>query len=336
MSEIEKEVWERALRLDAPRIASPEEEQGNGPTQFTEPYEKVICAPLDYLLSIPGKDIRGKLISAFNEWFQLPNHKLTLVKEVIDRLHTASLLIDDIQDTSQLHRGHPVAHEVSGVAQTINAANYTYFLQQERLNEIGDPRAFHIFTRALLDLHRGQGMDLYWRDAVVCPTEEEYTRMVIYKTGGLFRLALDLMQIQSLVTVDLSKLVEILGTIFQIRDDYMNLQSELYAKEKGLMEDLKEGKFSFPIIHSIHTAPGDATLINILMQRSEDEAVKMRAIKYMESTGSFQYCRETLNRLSNQARSLVEELEISLGPNKGIHGILELLHVPSAHGKRGL
>jgi len=43
----------------------------------------------------------------------------------------------------------------------------------------------------------GQGMDLYWRDTGVCPTEEEYTRMVAYKTGGLFHLALSLMQIQS-------------------------------------------------------------------------------------------------------------------------------------------
>ncbi|KAJ5802949.1 uncharacterized protein N7503_005399 [Penicillium pulvis] len=320
----------------APRTASPEEEQDHGPNLVTEPYEKVICAPLDYLLSIPGKDIRGRLISAFNEWFKLPSHKLVLVKEVVDRLHTASLLIDDIQDASQLRRGHPVAHEVFGVAQTINAANYTYFLQQERLNEIGDPRVFHIFTRALLDLHRGQGMDLYWRDAVVCPTEEEYTLMVIYKTGGLFRLALDLMQIQSSVTEDLSKMVELLGTIFQIRDDYMNLQSGLYTEKKGLMEDLTEGKFSYPIIHSIHAAPENATLINILMQRSEDEVVKKRAIKYMESTGSFQYCRETLSRLSKQARSLVEELEILLGPNKGIHGILDLLHVPSAHGNPGV
>jgi geranylgeranyl pyrophosphate synthase len=73
-----------------------------------------------------------------------------------------------------------VAHEVFSVAKTINAANYVYFLQQERLSEIGDPRAFHIFTNALLDLHRGQGTDLYWRDAVVCPTEEEYIRIVIY------------------------------------------------------------------------------------------------------------------------------------------------------------
>lgn len=93
-----------------------------------------------------------------------------------------------------------MAHEVFGVAQTINAANYAYFLQQERLRELNDPRAFHIFTQALLDLHRGQGMDLYWRDSVVCPTEEEYNRMVIYKTGGLFRLALELMQTQSAIT----------------------------------------------------------------------------------------------------------------------------------------
>lgn len=94
-----------------------------------------------------------------------------------------------------------MAHEIFGVAQTTNAANYTYFLQQERLNEIRDPRAFHFLKRALLDLHRGQEMDLYCRDAVVYSTEEEYIRMVIYKTGGLFRLALDLMQIQSHVTV---------------------------------------------------------------------------------------------------------------------------------------
>lgn len=110
---------------------------------------------------------------------------------------TFSCSIDDIQDASRLRRGHPVAHEVFGVAQTINAANYAYFLQQEKLSEIDDPRAFHIFTQALLYLHRGQGMELYWRDAVVCPTEEEYTQMVIYKTGGLFRLAVELMQIQS-------------------------------------------------------------------------------------------------------------------------------------------
>lgn len=122
--------------------------------------------------------------------------------------------------------------------------------------------------------------------------------------------------------------MELLGIIFQIRDDYMNLQSGLYAQKKGLMEDLEEGKFSFPVIHSIHAAPEDAELVNILKQRSENEATKLRAVRYMESTGSFQYCRNVLNRLTEQTRMHIEELETSLGPNKGIHCILDLLHLP--------
>lgn len=123
--------------------------------------------------------------------------------------------------------------------------------------------------------------------------------------------------------------MELLGIIFQIRDDYMNLQSGLYAQKKGLMEDLTEGKFSYPIIHSIHAAPENTELVDILKQRSEDEGVKLCAVQYMESTGSFQYCRETLSQLAEQTRLHVEELEDVLGPNKGIHFILDLLYVPS-------
>ena len=46
----------------------------------------------------------------------------------------------------------------------------------------------------LINLHRGQGMDLFWRDSLTCPTEEEYVEMVNNKTGGLLRLAVKLMQ----------------------------------------------------------------------------------------------------------------------------------------------
>ncbi|OQE16143.1 hypothetical protein PENSTE_c025G07948 [Penicillium steckii] len=295
--------------------------------QIASQCERIVRAPLDYLLSIPGKDIRSKIINAFNEWLLLPEKELSIVKDIINLLHTASLLIDDIQDGSHLRRGHPVAHDIFGVAQTINSANYAYYLQQSRLREIGDPQAFVIFTKALLDLHMGQGMDLYWRDAVVCPTEEEYTRMVAYKTGGLFHLALNLMQIQSDQKRDFSELVELLGVIFQIRDDYLNLHSVIYAEKKGLMEDITEGKFSFPIIHSIHCNPNDSELFEILKLRTDDEAVNMRAFEILESTGSFQYTRTKLKLLQTQARGVVKSLEAFLGPNKGIYKILDLLEI---------
>lgn len=90
-----------------------------------------------------------------------------------------------------------MAHSIFGIAQTINSANYAYFLAQERLRELNHPEAYEIYTEELLRLHRGQGMDLYWRDCLTCPTEEDYIEMIANKTGGLFRLAIKLMQLES-------------------------------------------------------------------------------------------------------------------------------------------
>lgn len=68
----------------------------------------------------------------------------------------------------------------------------------------------------------------------------------------------------------------------------MSLHSGLYVEKKGSMEDLTEGKFSYPVIHSIHAAPENSMLVDILKQRTENNVVKVRAVHYMESTGSFQ------------------------------------------------
>jgi geranylgeranyl pyrophosphate synthase len=105
--------------------------------------------------------------------------------------------IDDIEDSSTLRRGFPVAHRIFGIPQTINSANFMYFQAQSRLSQLHQPDAFEIFTEELLRLHRGQGMDLHWRDSLTCPTEEDYIEMISNKTGGLFRLAIKLMQLQS-------------------------------------------------------------------------------------------------------------------------------------------
>lgn len=102
-----------------------------------------------------------------------------------------------MEDNSVLRRGIPVAHNIFGTAQTINSANYVYFLALLEVRKLNNPVAMDIYTEELLNLHRGQGMDLFWRDSLTCPTEEEYLEMVDNKTGGLFRLAVKLMQAES-------------------------------------------------------------------------------------------------------------------------------------------
>ncbi|KAK6329696.1 geranylgeranyl pyrophosphate synthetase [Orbilia brochopaga] len=291
---------------------------------WSETKEKAVCAPYDYLSSLPGKDIRSQLIQAFNVYLQVPEESLTIIKQVVAMLHNASLLVDDVEDNSLLRRGFPVAHSLFGVAQTINSANYIYFRAMNEITKLGNPECVHAFTEELINLHRGQGMDLFWRDTLTCPSEDDYLEMVSNKTGGLFRLAIKLMQAQSASKVDYLDLVNLMGLIFQIRDDYMNLQSEQYAKNKGFAEDLTEGKFSFPIIHSIRANPTNLQIINILKQQTQDNGVKEYAVAYMrDQTKSFSYTESVLRDLHEQAAGMLE----SFGDNPALTAILEKLKV---------
>ena len=169
----------------------------HGKGSWSAEKDKVLMGPYEYLLNQPGKDIRTQLIAAFNEWLEVPPDSLEVITKVIGMLHTASLLVDDVEDSSLLRRGLPVAHSIFGTAQTINSANYVYFVALQELQKLKNPKAITIYTEELLNLHRGQGMDLFWRDTLTCPSEDDYLEMVGNKTGGLFRLAVKLMQAES-------------------------------------------------------------------------------------------------------------------------------------------
>ena len=80
-------------------------------SKLAHPHRELL-GPYDYLKQIPGKDVRGHLIDAFNVWLQIPQERAEDIKKIIDALHTASLLIDDIEDGSLMRRGVPVAHKI--------------------------------------------------------------------------------------------------------------------------------------------------------------------------------------------------------------------------------
>lgn len=116
------------------------------------------------------------MIEAFNLWLQVPEDDLKVITRVIEMLHSASLLyvyiirfshvwyityrIDDVEDDSILRRGVPAAHHIYGVPQTINCANYVYFLALSELTKLNKPNMIIIYTEELINLHRGQGKHL--------------------------------------------------------------------------------------------------------------------------------------------------------------------------------
>lgn len=252
----------------------------------------------------------------------IPEEKLTIIKSIISSLHNASLLIDDIEDNSKMRRGVPVAHSIYGIANTINCANYVYFIALEQCHKLNNPKAMHVFVSEMLNLHRGQGQDILWRERCVCPSEEEYKRMVMDKTGGLFRLSVGLMHAFCGTPLgNFTELLNLLGLYFQIRDDFVNVSSVSYMQSKSFCEDLTEGKFSFPIIHSIQSRPNDSRLLNILRQRTEDMNVKRHAVQWMEECGSIAYTREVLVDLKV---SILKEIQ-TLGGHPQLVELIEKL-----------
>ncbi|KAH7870056.1 isoprenoid synthase domain-containing protein [Lentinula edodes] len=303
---------------------------------WTQQNEAAVLEPFTFVTSNPGKDMRGRLIEAFNLWLNVPLDKIATIAKIVNMLHAASLMVDDIEDDSQLRRGRPVAHKVYGIPQTINTANYVYFLAFQELFTLNnsltrsEEHDLHAIVNAeLLSLHRGQGLEILWRDSLSCPSEEEYIDMVNNKTGGLLRIGIKLMMACSTTTshVDYVPLVNLIGVYFQIRDDLMNLQSPEYATNKGFAEDLTEGKFSFPVVHSIHADTSNRQILNVLQKRPTTPTLKTYAISYLKyKTKSFDYTLGVLEKLHKQALAEISRL----GGNKALVTLMESFVVDRA------
>ncbi|WRT66819.1 uncharacterized protein IL334_003782 [Kwoniella shivajii] len=306
---------------------------------WSESQERTILEPYTYISKNPGKEFRSKLIEAFNLWLQVPEADLKVVTRVVRMLHNASLLMDDVEDNSELRRGLPVAHTIYGIPQTINTANYVYFLAMQELLQLRtngctdeakgkgkgkDVDVVGLVTEELLELHRGQGLDLFWRDTLTCPTEKEYVDMVLGKAGGLLRLAVKLMMAKSASEADYVPLVNLISVWFQIRDDYMNLQSSEYEANKGFAEDLTEGKFSFPVVHGVRADDRNRQILNILQKKTNSTSLKKHVVDYLrDETKTFVYTKKILIELQRQIEDEIEDL----GGNEPLEKALKSLAV---------
>ncbi|KAG6353553.1 hypothetical protein INS49_005515 [Diaporthe citri] len=180
-------------------------------------------------------------------------------------------------------------------------------------------------------------MDLFWTYNGRIPLEEEYYRMVDQKTGQLFQIATDLMldAAEDAVTKSelrslLRGLTTLLGRCFQIRDDYQNLVSADYIKQKGFCEDLDDGKWSLPLIHLFQTQPSHMAVLNMLSTGRKNGGMtleqKQFVLEAIEEVKGLEYASSVMADLHIQLYAEVRKIEDLLGfPNPNMRVMLELL-----------
>jgi ophiobolin F synthase len=107
---------------------------------------QILSEPYRYQNSMPSKGIRDKAIDALNFWLRVPTEQIKTIKTVIQTLHCASLMLDDMEDNSPLRRGKPATHVVYGHAQTINSATFQWNQALSEVIKLSSPRCIEIFT----------------------------------------------------------------------------------------------------------------------------------------------------------------------------------------------
>ncbi|XP_045513374.1 geranylgeranyl pyrophosphate synthase-like [Pieris brassicae] len=290
--------------------------------------EEEILLPYSHIIQVKSKGIRNRIAEAFNHWLKIPNEKMKEIIDIMTMCHNGTLILDDIQDDIGVRRGIPAAHCVYGVPMASNTAINIIVLAMERCSKLG-LEALKVFNEQILELVRGQGKEIYWRDMFVCPTEAEYRRMTEQKTGGMLNIAVRLMQTFSEDTNNYTDLGKKLGYYFQLIDDYCNIgqpeKLEERPSDKVLLDyymDLTEGKFTIPIIHAIRTGKGESVL-SILKQRPTNLELKRYCVSLLEGLGSLEYTRKIIRDFEAHLRSEIRRL----GGNPLMDAVLDQYNV---------
>ena len=287
----------------------------------------MLYLPYSYMQSCGGKKFRSTLIDLCSTWFSIDKPVLNSLKNIIETIHCCTLIIDDIEDSSQTRRKCKCAHLIYGEPLTLNAAYLKLFTLLNELdhhfeNNLDETRI--IILKSMKHLHLGQGADIYWMTKKYCPSIDQYLNMIDEKTGALIVLLLELALLHSNLEeselknlqIKITEFFKLFGRFFQIRDDYINLTSFTYWKEKGLCTDIEEGKFTYPIILSMTELGNYDELYDIITSADRyQQDKKLQALDIMQRSGSLLKTRKELD-------SIKEEL-ILLSKNISDNGIFE-------------
>ena len=267
-----------------------------------------------YIISGGGKRMRPMLtvLAARSLNYQCDAH--INLASIIEFIHTATLLHDDVVDESDLRRGRDTANALFGNAASVLVGDFLYTRAFQMMAEIGNLRVMEILAETTNIIAEGEVMQLMnCNDPHL--SEEAYFNVIYCKTAKLFEAATRLPAILSAANESIESALQdygrYLGTAFQIIDDVMDYTAASDVMGKSVGDDLAEGKTTLPLIHAIRTANDEQRLLltRAIMERNGlDYLGQIQEI--LQQTGAFDYSR---NKAEDEIRKA--KLALSILPD---------------------
>jgi len=211
----------------------------------------------EYILAGGGKRVRPMLVLLCARLCGYGGEKRLELATVVEYIHTASLLHDDVVDGAGLRRGRPAANTVWGNAEAVLVGDYLYSEAYRLMVRIGDLRVLHILADATCRMSEGELNQL--RNVCDLTLDElRYQEVVQGKTAiliaGCCRTAAILAGVDDEREAALDRFGMLLGTAFQLLDDALDYVADARTFGKVPGQDLREGKVTLPLIHALDRA----------------------------------------------------------------------------------
>jgi octaprenyl-diphosphate synthase len=262
-----------------------------------------------YIIGSGGKRLRPLLVLLSARACGYTGDKHITAAAIVEFIHTATLLHDDVVDNSDLRRGQDTANSVFGNEASVLVGDFLYSRSFQMMVEIGQMRIMDVLADATNTIAEGEVLQLMnCKDPDT--TELQYLEVIYRKTAKLFEAAV----LIGAILADQSRAVEDAfvtygretGTAFQLVDDALDYDANRDQLGKNIGDDLAEGKPTLPLIHALQRGSArEQVVIRRAIENGERDNIAP-IIEAVNSTGALAY---TMQRAREASRRAIEALD---------------------------
>ncbi|MES2355922.1 MAG: octaprenyl diphosphate synthase [Pseudomonadota bacterium] len=265
----------------------------------------------EYIINSGGKRLRPMLVLLSAGLFGYQGTKQHELAAIVELIHTATLLHDDVVDESELRRGKKTANAMFGNAASVLVGDFLYSRSFQMMVDIGIMRVMAVLSEATNIIAEGEVLQLLnIHDADI--SEERYLQVIRYKTAKLFEAATRLGAILGGAPSDVEQALASygmhLGTAFQLIDDVLDYSGDHEETGKNVGDDLAEGKPTLSLIYAMrHGDPIQAAIVRQAI--TEGGLAELNdVIAAIKDTGALDYAKERARQESDMACKAIEIL----------------------------
>lgn len=264
-----------------------------------------------YIISAGGKRLRPVILLLTSGALNYQDARKFSLAAVVEFIHTATLLHDDVVDESTLRRGRPTANENFGNPASVLVGDFLYSRAFQMMVDAGSMRIMQVLADATNVIAEGEVLQLMnMHDASL--DEEAYLRVIRSKTAKLFEASSRLAAILANASPELEEACaeygQALGTAFQVIDDVLDYEGNAAEMGKNLGDDLREGKATLPLILAMQRGtPAQKELVQKAIETGSVDQLS-QVIAIVRETGALDGSRQAAMAEAQRAINAAQHL----------------------------